>query len=319
MEPTVSQPNTPEPQTSTMPIGPDEKNAPAVPKIAEKPTALPETLVRHTSHTYADDLSKAMDTTEASTVQELLVNAREMEDAMHQQQKANAEKRWYSLLAACLIAGAVCAAIFNSYYTNSLTVPAEKEVSIGVFPTTTAIVANDTDIRQLTESLKDRKDLPQKKPFLLSLVTDQQSLTPLTSDETLAFAESSLNANLHMTLKNIHIGGYDTGTGIAPFVIAGVSDNEIATKELLIAEPSLLETFYKVLSVPIADYQDVATKNFVSAYANNIPIRTLSLGNKKTRKSETVILYGYVTDNILVITTSPLALKAVYDTVIRQQ
>lgn len=57
---------------------------------------------------------------------------------------------------------------------------------------------------------------------------------------------------------------------------------------------------------------------FDSQYFYNLPVRTLTSTDNATHLQTMVFLYGYATNNIVVITTKPEVLKAVYDTVVNQ-
>lgn len=298
-------------------VTPNENTAPEITEEGE-PFIAPEAPVRHISHSYDDDLSKALDTTDAAVVQTLLNDARDREEEARQRQKAIVERRWYVTVASILIITAVLFAGFSFFHFQSLTVPAIEQISIGVFPTTNAIPVNTTDIRQLLATAAARTDTPNGKAFLFSLTSDNQTNTPLSDDQTIAFTELKISEPLRMVLQNIHLGGYNNGTTVTPFIIAGVKDPEIASKELLVNEPSLLQQFYTALGITLKNYTTEIGDQFTGTYISNLSVRSLVKKNNTTEKTETVLLYGYTTDRILVITTTPEALKAVYETVIKQ-
>lgn len=285
----------------------------------ETPPPLPHHIAtRKTTHTFADDLAKSLDTTDAPVVQKLLVIAKEREETMRQTKKADTERQWYSIVGLLFIVGALCAGVYTYFYVQSLTVAVQKQISIGVFPATTAIEANTTNIQTLFSGLKDRIDLPEKRPFLFNFIRDKETRLPLVQKDLLAFIEATPDQTVLDTIENVHFGAYDTGLGIFPFIIAGVIDNEKTSKALLIDEPVLLQQLYVSLRIPVQNYVNEVSKQFTSNYIFNIPVRSLSAVNKSTNKSETLLLYGYAGDHVLIIATNPLVLKAVYDTVIRQ-
>lgn len=57
---------------------------------------------------------------------------------------------------------------------------------------------------------------------------------------------------------------------------------------------------------------------FNSSYFYNLPVRTLTSTDSMSHMQTMVFLYGYATNNIIVLTTKPEVLKAVYDTVVNQ-
>ena len=110
----------------------------------------------------------------------------------------------------------------------------------------------------------------------------------------------------------------NVGTENVPFVITSVNNAEIAAKELLIAEPKLLQMFYKPLGIDISEHTEEVGKVFGGEYMYNIPVRTLRYDTPE-KNGNLLFFYARATDQIVVFTTKPEVLKAIYDSLIRQQ
>ncbi len=103
-----------------------------------------------------------------------------------------------------------------------------------------------------------------------------------------------------------------------PFVIGVTKDAEISAKELLIAEPTLLQTFYRPLGIDMSSHSTEIGKSFSGEYLYNIPVRTLRY-DSETQKEKLLFFYARVTDDVVVFATSPAVLKAIYDSLISQR
>ena len=270
-------------------------------------------------HTYQDDLSRAMDTTDATVVAKLMADARQRESDEKTKVRQGKQRGWYVLGSIILIVLALGASAYGIYYFKHLTVKVAPAPSVGIFPLTDPILTASTDIRALTKELTERTDLGLSRPTLTNLVTDQSSLTPVSNIDFFNFLETSATEPFVNVIALAKLGVMNTGDKVVPFVIVSTKDPEIAAKEFLIAEPSMLNMFYKSLNIDISNYTEEVGKGFESGYMYNLPIRTLSTPSTETSKAEVVLFYGSVTDNIIVITTDSSVLKAIYDSVIRQQ
>jgi hypothetical protein len=271
------------------------------------------------AHTYEDDIAKAMDTTDASIVQELLENARERESVMKEEVIHKKQRGWYTAGAIILIMLALGAIAYGIYHYTRLTVPAQKSLSVGVFPSTDIIVAEATDVRQTVAKLIALDNLPEGKPYLVSLVGNEKTLTLLSTEEFFSFIESAATEPFIGSLDTVRLGVVNTGKEIAPFVIASIPDPEVSSKEFLIAEPKLLQMFYKVLGIDISRHLNEIGKGFSSEYMYNISVRTLRYTDPENNQQRMLLLYAYTTDNTVVFTTKPEVLKAIHDTIIRQR
>lgn len=269
-------------------------------------------------HTYEDDLSKAMTVSDATVVQELLTSAREREQIIKEEVMKRSARGWYTAGSIILLLCALAAATYGAYYYTRLTVPASQNVSIGVFPSTKPIVANAVTVQQLLTDLKTDTTLIEGKPYLIDLVTDQTSLTLLNNAELFSFIGATPSEPFATALGVIRLGVMNTSTGTATFLIASVPQPDIAAKEFLIAEPSLMGIVDTALDINTALIAPETNPTFIGEYRYNLPVRTLYTSDITGTHSLTM-LYGSATDNIVVITTKPDVLKAIYDTVIRQQ
>lgn len=293
-----------------------EPTPPTNEDIATPPT--PE--VTHRAHTYEDDLSKAMNATDANVVQEMLSTAREREAAEAAYHKSTSQRKWYSFFSILLVILAASATGYSIYHYNSLTVPAEKTISVGVFPNTDPIVTGATDIRQTIATLQSNSaTLSTNKPYLVPLVQDEGTLSPITKQGFFEFIEAAPTEPLVASMTIVRLGVLHDGFDTTPFVIMSVPDPQIASKELLIAEPKLIQLFYRALAIDVSNLVVEIGKTFESTYIHNLPVRILSHTDTETGGETPLILYGYATNNIIVITTKPSVLKAVYDTIIKQQ
>jgi hypothetical protein len=274
---------------------------------------------RPVAHTYQDDLAMAMDTTDATVVQELLTTARERESLLKDEAVKEKQRGWYVAGSIILLLIALAAGAYGVWYYLNLTVPVQKTISVGVFPSTAVVNTKTTDIRQVLASVMSDTTLPENRPTLISLVSDDKTVTLLSTKEFFSFTESTPSEPLISSLSTIRLGVVHISGDIIPFVIASVPDPEVASKEFLIAEPELLRYFYRALNLDISSHLSEIGKEFKSDYLYNLPVRVLSAPTSETGEANPVLLYGYVTDNIIVVTTKPLVLKSIYETISRQR
>jgi hypothetical protein len=269
----------------------------------------------HKSHTYEDDLSLAMNATDASVVQELLTEAREREVTEKEYRIKTVQRKWYSFFSVFFVLLAVFAFGYGIYHYQKLTVPVEKSLSVGVFPSTNIVVTSSSSIESTIAQFKKDSTLAEGKPALVPLVQNEQNLAGISKFDFFKFIESSPTEPFIASMEIIRLGMVNTGETVVPFVILSVPDPQIASKEFLIAEKSLLQLFYRALDIDISNHIAEVGKEFVGTYLYNLPVRVLYKGEGT---GEVVLLYGYATNNILVVTTKPEVLRAVYDTIIRQ-
>lgn len=293
----------------------DQQKTPGV-SSAEPQAAL--SVPSRRAHTYEDDVSKAMNATDATVVQELLATARAKEIAQKEYLTGIHQRKWYGVLSALFLLLAAAGFGYALFHYSSLTVPAQPQVSVGVFPSTSPIAIADTDIRQTLAQLS-ALPLDPGKPALIPLVTDPATLAPLTKEQFFRFIEAAPSEPFAAMMGIVRLGVVNTGRENKPFVILSVPDAQIASKEFLIAEPSLLQLFYRALGIDLSKHVAEVGQSFTGTYLYNLPVRVLATEDPQTNLSSTTLLYGYVTGNTIVIATDPQVLKSVYDTIIRQQ
>lgn len=275
-----------------------------------------ENAEKHIVHTYADDVAKALDTTDASVVQELLVEGREKEEFEKQEIKIKKQKSWYRAGAIILIIFTLASLSYTIYHYTNLTVEVEPSATVGVFPSTKSVIAGNTDIRALISGIKTDTTLEKDKPYLVPLIKDQESMTLLSPFEIFSFFEARASEPLITSFSLIRLGVMSNGTENIPFVIGAVKDIDIASKELLIAEPELIKILYAPLGLDISNIKEEVGKTFVGEYMYNIPVRTFNYETLSGEKKS--FFYARATDNIVVFSISPEVLKAIYDSLIRQ-
>lgn len=268
-------------------------------------------------HTYQDDLAKAMDTTDATVVQELLADAREREHRQEDELTRKKQRGWYTVTTIVLTILALGIGGYGVYYYNKLTVSVPPTVSVGVFPETTPFVVADTDIRTLITTLQTTALPRENTPTLVQLVRDNQTNTPLSKQELFSFFESKATEPFLASFGVLRLGVVTVGTKTVPFLIGSVEESERTSKELLIAEPDLLRMLYNPLGVSLSEYGESIGTAFTQEYAYNLPTRTLTL--EKEGEKTMVLFYGYATEKVVVFSTDYEVLKQVYDTIITQQ
>lgn len=273
----------------------------------------------HLSHTYEDDMARAMDATDAQVVQELLANAREREAIMKEEQVKRHQRGWYTAGAIILLILALGALAYGVYHYTRLTVPAQKSLSVGVFPSTDIIVASTTDIATVLETTLADTTLTEERPYLVSLVVNENNPTLLSRQEFFSFIEATPTEPFIAAIDTVRLGVINIGKETVPFIIVSVPDPEIASKEFLIAESKLIEMMHKALHVDLATQTLQAGKGFTSEYMYNLPVRTIRYTDPLDNQERTLLLYGYTTDNTVVFTTRPEVLKAIYETIVRQR
>lgn len=285
-----------------------------------QPTTADQPEVRKpiSSHTYQDDLSRAMDATDATVVQKMLEEARERESNMKDEVLRKKQKGWYTLGTIFLLILATGAIAYGIYHYSRLTVPVKKSFSVGVFPQTKTFFTENTDIRKIVTDLSSDQTLEEGKPTLVNLVHNETTKTPLSKQELFSFFEAKATEPFLAAFDVFRFGIMNTGTKIVPFIIGGVADSEITSKELLIVEPDLLQIFYKPLNIPIAKYNKDIGGVFTQQYVYNLPTRGLSLADENGDQ-KLVLFYGYATEKIVVFSTDYSVLKSIYDSILSQQ
>lgn len=269
--------------------------------------------------TYQSDLSRAMNTTDAKVVQELLATAREREEITKDEEVKTRQRGWYISASLILILFALGTAAYGIYHYLHLTVPVTKTLSVGVFPSTDPIVSDETTIKDAVTKLKTTTNLPEQKPYLVPIVTDKQTLTLLSPTQFFSFLEAAPSEPFVKSMDDVRLGVVNMGDTVETFVIASTPDVETATKEFLIAEPNIVRMFYRAVGIDITKHINEIGQSFQSGYLYNIPVRTLSYTDPSDGKEHLLILYGYATDHIAVLTTKPEVLKMVYDAIISQK
>lgn len=272
----------------------------------------------HRTHTYQDDLAQAMNATDAVVVQEMLETAREKEREAKEEVSRERERVWYRSASTFLVFFSIIAIAYGYYHYRTLSVPVQKTPSVGVFPNTTAHVAGDTTIDNLVHLFMSDGTLVENKPVLVQIVSDTATLAPLSVTRFFKFIEANVTEPFAGAINSIRLGMMNTGEKIVPFIILSVVNHDIASKEFLIAEPKLLEYFSKALSIDTSQVQQEIGGGFESDYVYNLPVRRRMQQDPATKEKSLVLVYGYATDTIMVVTADPSVLKVVYDTIIRQ-
>lgn len=270
------------------------------------------------THSYEDDLSHAMNVTDAPIVQELLADARERENMATVMADEHEEQKWYSRSSLLLLFLALAIVGYGAYYYYHLTVKVQPAASVGVFQNSSTVPINSTTLQQVLAQYTAATTLPLNKPTLINLVTDQQSNALLTNSQLYTFIGAAVPEPLQGVITAARLGVVHTTEGIYPFIVASVSDPEKASKEFAIAEPSLMKLFSPALAIDTTVEQNTAGLTFQSQYLYNLPVRIVQSVDATTKTQEVVFLYGYATNNVIVITGHPEALKAVYDSIINQ-
>jgi hypothetical protein len=277
----------------------------------------PEESPRPAMHTFQSDLERAMDTTEASAVQELLQTARNKETFEIERHSVHRQRTWYSAGAVILVVLALGAVAFGLYYYRTLTVRVTPSPSVGVFQNLPSINTETTDVSTALKSLVTNESIPEGKPFLVPLTNNAG--TALSPEATLSYLQVNPGEPFIATLSLVRLGAMNVGNSVSPFLILSTPNPELATKEFLIAEPKLLEMTALVLGIDLTmEARDIGT-TFNSVYMYNLPVRTLTSTNVDSREETILMYYGYATDTTIVVATNPTVLKAIYDTIIRQR
>ncbi len=296
--------------------------------MAEKPTPIEEVLKNDTAtnesshpvmHTYESDLSLAMNTTDATVVQELLQTSKNREDAQEENQVLHQQRGWYTTGSIILILLALAALGYGVYYYQHLTVTVLKSPSVGVFQNGAPLITADGDSIQRIDELTKGTSIPENKPVLIPLVTDSTTLTPLDTERALQYMHINATEPFVATLSLVRLGLYNTDNSVSPFLLLSTDNPEIATKEFLIAEPQLLSMVSPILGIDTTNQATEVAPTFTSSYMYNLPVRILKSVDLDTHIETILLYYGYATDHTIVVATNPTILKAVYDTIIRQQ
>ncbi len=292
---------------------PDEIPTPPVP-----PTTSP-TEPGRIVHTYQDDLSMAMNATEAPVVQELLETARAREASEKERETVRKQRGWYTTGGLILVLLAIGALVYGVYYYRNLTVPVVPTASVGVFQSTEPVYIDETDSTTALASLVEPLTLVENKPLLVPLLSDATTRTPLSVTETLTYLGMNPSEPFIASVSLARLGVYNDGTRVSPFIIFSVTNPEITSKEFLIAEPTFLEQLSNVLMIDTSNQALEVGTSFTSTYMYNLPVRTLTAVDLDTKERTIVLYYGYATDRTIVLASNPTILKSVYNTIIQQR
>lgn len=309
-----------QPVTPTFTLEEIQQQAQAMSESGQPNTMIPPPIVEApiTVRTYEHDMARAMNVSDAKTVQVLLNNARDRENldiVEHYNKKA---RRWYTAGSIFLLLIALGAIGYGAYHYQRLTVPITGSTSVGVFASTEPIVASTTTIESVLEQFMiDDQTLSINKPYLIELVGDAPTQTLLSNAALFSFLGATPTEPFSTSLGVVRLGVVDTGEKTTPFIIASTTNPDVAIKEFLIAEPTLLAQFTRALALDTTTIPPETVTSFTGEYRYNVPVRTLYTTDISGNKVLTV-LYASITENIIVLTTDPAVLKAVYDTVLRQ-
>ncbi len=267
-------------------------------------------------HTYEEDLAKAMNTTDASVIQELLNKGREKEEYEKIEKKDREQSRWYRLVGLILVFVGFAFFIYSFFYYQKLTVTVENNFSVGLFKNTEQILINSTDIRSLVKDAVPKLETETSKPLLIDLVNENYE-TVTNPKELFSFFEGKASEVLLSYFDNVRLGVVNTGEKNTTFIIASTKNGELVNKELMLSEDSLLQILYKPLGIDISKYTKEVGKSFATSYIYNIPVRLLN--EESGDKDNIVLFYSQITDNIFIFSTNPNTLRPIHDTIIKQQ
>jgi hypothetical protein len=273
---------------------------------------------RHLSHGYQDDLAQAMNATDASVVQEMLTDARNREAFEKKEVVTHREQTWFSLSSFILIILALAIGGYGVWHYTHLTVPAEKVVSVGVFPSIDPIKIDKEPIEALVQEVIASQDLKENTPYLIPL-TDPTTGGLITNRALFSYIEAHVDEPFAAQFSSIRLGVMYNGSATSTFIIGSVTDPVSATKEFLIAEPRLLRDFAPALNIDTAEFTASTDTAFTQEYRYNLPYRFYSVTNSADASKTNIFYYGFASNSIVVIATDPSVLKAVSDTLIRQQ
>lgn len=264
--------------------------------------------------TYKSDLSKALDTTEADVVQQLLKTARDKENFEKETIKNKIQRSWYTVGALAIMVLAIAISLFAFFYYKKLTVPAEKNFSVGIFQRSSPVVASGSSIENIFTEINSSQVFPDSKPILFNIVSDDKTFSEINKFQFFDFLKAKVTEPFAYQIQVIKLGEVNNGEESTPFIIMSVVDPEIASKEFLIMEPDLLNVFHKALNINLSSHKEQIGESFESNYFYNLPVRILY----STDRNNILMFYGYATPNTVVITTRPDVFKIVYDTIIKQ-
>ena len=281
----------------------------------ETPKEVPPQEVRHISHSYQDDLSRAMNATDATTVQEMLADARARETYEVTEKKDRLERKWYVVVSFIFFSIACIVVTYGLWKYTHLTVPVVEPATVGVFPSTDTIVTTK-DITATIKTLEADTTLKVNTPYLVPIVSDTQ--IPITTRDFFSYIQASADEPFIDMFTTIRLGVMNNGDTVVPFLIGSIKDPVVAAKELLIAEPNLLKMITHALDIDTSVLPAEIGSTFRQEYRYNLPVRILSYISQ-SGASTPIFFYGFATDTTIVITTDPAVLKAVSDMSIRQQ
>lgn len=268
-------------------------------------------------HTFEDDMALAMNATDAHVVQEMIQNAQKKEareklDVLH-----NSQRKWYTAGGIILMILALGAIGYGIVYYRKLTVPANPAPSVGVFPSTNSIYTTQTSSVDALSTLKNEENLSGNKPYLVPLMRDTNNQA-LSVEQTFSYLGIPATEPFMASMSLIRLGVMNNGKKNNDFLIFSTPNPEIASRELLIAEPSLLDWLTGLFQIDRSNPAVEIAPAFSSSFMYNLPVRILKSHNLDTGEEMVVLYYGYANNNTVIVATDPSILKAVYDTIIQQ-
>jgi hypothetical protein len=285
--------------------------------MPEETTPEPQQPPAHHTHTYEDDVAKAMNTIDAPVVQEMLATAREREEQERLEVVGRKQRHFYSFFSIVLIILAAAGFGYGVYHYTRLTVSVEQRVPVGVFRNTAPVIVTEATIQELVTGLITDPSLEDGVPLLVPLVTDPTTLTPITKQQFFDFIGAKLTEPFAFVMDTVRLGIMQNKEVNSTFIVLSVQDPQLASKEFLIAEQDIMQLFGAALGIDPSFNTRYVGKTYTGSYLYNLPVRMLTEPDSSGIEHP-IVLYGYATGNVIVIATDPGVLKAISDTIIKQ-
>ena len=264
---------------------------------------------------YESDVANAMSQTDASQIQKFIQRAKDDEETAKERTTHNAQRTLLSTIAVICVLGAIAGIAYGTLHFKSLTVPLASNVSLGAFPTFASRIPLTVPLATVLDTISKDTTFTTGKPMLVDVV--DASGTLVSPKELFAYLDIKATEPLQTSFVVTRYGFVKlSDTEVVPFIIGATADERIATKEFLIAEPSMTTLFANALMLDPSKIATVAGGGFAQEIVANIPLRILRA--QKDDQRTTTLAYGFPTENVVVFSTDTRVFALVENTIIGQ-
>jgi hypothetical protein len=165
--------------------------------------------------TFKSDLSKAMNATEVSDVQDILQNAREREVAEKENEENRKKRSVYTFGGLLVLIVATLALLYAIYYYNKLTVPVQERYSVGIFQKSAPIFIDKIKVESVFDDVENT--VGDSKPLVLSLVRSESEQIEINKKEFFDYLGAKVTEPFFTPIQVVRLGEVFEGNTNTPF------------------------------------------------------------------------------------------------------